>query len=270
MNEFQKRYKSFDNRKLLKIIEEAENYQPTAVEAAILELSKREIGDEEKQSVKGEILERKTKIEQRQKQVKIVENKTKEIGTELFETISLIQKERQTIDRKIKLIVIVFGLLAIYQIFKKFGMLQFMFVDNLAEWDFSLVIYFLPMILLPIGVFLFWKRNKIGWILMSAFFVYNIVNAIGMFFLTWEWNSEKGFTNDFSTGDYQIEFQEFESLFPQPNPIVYVLIIAIFGATLWVFSKEDLRNEFQIDIKSALITVGVSILITSILMGLIL
>lgn len=34
MNEFAEKYKSFDNRKLLRIIEEADKYQPLAVVAA--------------------------------------------------------------------------------------------------------------------------------------------------------------------------------------------------------------------------------------------
>ncbi len=268
MNEFQERFKNFDNRKLLKILEDADSYQPIAIEAAKLELSKRQVNEDEIQSVRDEIFDKKTKIEKRQEQVKKIENKAKSIGTELFETVNPIQKEPQTIDRKVNLIVIVFGLLAIYQIFKEFELIKFMFTDSLAEWDFRMVLYFAPLILLLISVSLFWKRNKIGWILISAFFVYNIVNTLGMFFLTREWNDGE-FTNDYSTEDLQIKFQEIESLFPQPNLIVYLIIIAIFGAALWVINKEDIRNEFQIDVKSSLITIGISILITATIMGLI-
>jgi hypothetical protein len=269
MNEYQERFKNFDIRKLLKIIEDAENYQSIAVEAAKLELSNRNVSDEEVQSIKDEFKDRQTKVDKRKRQIRKAENKAKAISTELLKTVSPIQKEPQTIDRKINLIVIVFGLLATYQIFKEFGMIQFMFTNSFAEWDFSMVLYFLPMIILPIAVFLFWKRNKIGWILMGAFFVYNIVNAIRMFFLNWEWNKEDEYTNDYSSGDLQIEFQKIESLFPQPNPIVYLIIVAIFGAPLWVIFKEDLRNEFEINVKSGLLTIGISALITITIMGLI-
>lgn len=269
MNEFQERFKNFDNLKLLKIIEDAENHQLIAVEAAKLELSNRNVSDEEVQTIKDEFKARQAKVDKRKGQIRKVENKAKAIGTELFETVRPIQKEPQTIDRKINLIVIVFGLLATYQIFKEFGMIQFMFTDSLAEWDFSMVLYFLPMIILPIAVFLFWKRNKIGWILMGAFFVYNIVNAIGMFFLTWEWSKEYEYTNDYSSGDLQIEFLEREGLFPQPNPIVYLIILVLFGATLWTIFKEDLRNKFKVDVKSGLITIGISVLITLTIKGLI-
>jgi hypothetical protein len=46
MNDFQRRFKNYDNQQLLKIIEDAENYEPAAVEAAKLELSKRDVSQE--------------------------------------------------------------------------------------------------------------------------------------------------------------------------------------------------------------------------------
>lgn len=266
MNEYQERYRTVDNEKLFKIIEEAEKYHPAAVEAAQLELSKRKISEEEIQSIKTKYSKNKSKIEERQKQIKIVENKAKTFGTEFIETISPIQKEPQTAKRKINLIVIIFGLLAIFQLFKEFGMFQFMLTSDHAEWSFSMILYFLPVILLPIGVFLFWKRNKIGWILMSVFFVYNIVSAIGTFFIVWEWNKNI-YPTDSSVGDFEIDFQGFEDLFPQPNPIVYVAIVIIFSAILWAVNQLDIRKDFKIDKKSAIITIGLSIAISSLIFG---
>lgn len=266
MNEFQERYKSFDNRKLLKILEEPESYQPLAIEAAKLELSKREVSEDETQSVKDEINDRKVKVEKRQEQIKKVESKVKSIGTEFFETVSPIQEESQTIDRKINLIVIVFGFLSIYQFFQEFGVIRYLFTDNLAEWALDMIFYIIPLIGLPVAVFLFWKRNKIGWILMSAFFVYTIVNAIGLFLLTWNWSQQEKYTSDYSTDNNLIEVLD-HLLLPQRNPIEYVLVALVFGATLWVITKEDVRSEFKVDVKSSLLTIGVSFLITFIFMS---
>ena len=63
MNEFQERFKNFDNRKLLKILEDAGNYNSIAVEAAKLELTKRNISDEDIHSIKDEIKEKQDKNE---------------------------------------------------------------------------------------------------------------------------------------------------------------------------------------------------------------
>ena len=63
MNEFQERFKNFDNRKLLKNLEDAGNYNSIAVEAAKLELTKRNISDEDIHSIKDEIKEKQDKNE---------------------------------------------------------------------------------------------------------------------------------------------------------------------------------------------------------------
>ena len=63
MNEFQERFKNFDNRKLLKNLEDAGNYNSIAVEAANLELTKRNISDEDIHSIKDEIKEKQDKNE---------------------------------------------------------------------------------------------------------------------------------------------------------------------------------------------------------------
>lgn len=242
MNEFQKRYVSFDVQQLVKIIEDADNYNPIAVEAAKLELSKREISAEEIQSIKDNISDKKAKSEERQQQVKQLENKAKNAGATLLDSLSPIQKTPQTLDRKINLISIIFGLLAIYHIIEEYGMLKFMITDSYAKWDFSMVIYFLPVIFLSVGIFNFWKRNKIGWFLLSIHFTYNIAIGIGMFLLTRKWQNE--------------------ILIPQPNPLIYLCTAAFFGLLLWIFCKADIRNEYRVDSKSAIITIVATAILT--------
>jgi hypothetical protein len=239
-----------------------------AVEAARLELSKRTIGEDEIQSIKDEISQKTIKIEERHKQVKRLEDKAKAIRTEIYKTVSPIQKEPQTIDRKINLIVIVFALLAVYQLFREFGMIKFMFTDSLAKWDFSMLLYFIPIIILPIGVFQFWRRLRVGWILMSIVLIYHTFNALAVFLLTWKWNKEQ-YTNEYSTGEFQIKLREIDNLFSQPNPIIYFLVVIFYGGTLWVLNSKDIRAVYKIDDKARLFTIGgMTILTLLILFGL--
>ena len=58
MNDFQRRFKNYDNQQLLKIIEDVENYEPAAVEAAKLELSKRDVSQEEIQAASKALQEK--------------------------------------------------------------------------------------------------------------------------------------------------------------------------------------------------------------------
>jgi DNA-binding transcriptional MerR regulator len=256
MNDFQRRFKNYDNQQLLKIIEDAENYEPAAVEAAKLELSKRDVSQEEIQAASKALQEKRAKVEQTREQMKKAEQKAKSLGAEILETVNPIKKNPQNSDEKINLIAIVFGLIAIFQIVWIFGTPQLIAPS---------IIDVVPILLLPIAVFLFWKRNKIGWVLMTALFVYNIINSIGILFLSWGWFQ----TDEYSSQDIQIDFQEIDNLFPQPNPVIHLVIIILFGAALWVIGKVDLRREYQIDVESCLMTIGISALLTAIVMGLI-
>nr|HMU05461.1 hypothetical protein [Saprospiraceae bacterium] len=103
MNEFEEKFKSFDNRKLLKIVEEYEKYQKEAVDAAKLELSKRNLSEEEVQAVKDEFLEEKIKAVTKKEKFQKIETNAKNIGNEFFRTIHPIQAEHQSLYRKINL-----------------------------------------------------------------------------------------------------------------------------------------------------------------------
>ena len=146
MNEFEEKFKSFDNRKLLKIVEESAKYQEIAVDAAKIELSKRKLSEDEVQAIKDEFLEEKIKAETRKEKFQKIENNAKYFGTEFFKTIHPLQNEHQSLHRKVNLIVIIFGALAIYQIFKERNMFVAILSYDLSELDFSMPIYFFPII----------------------------------------------------------------------------------------------------------------------------
>jgi len=172
MNEFQKRYENYANKDLLKIIEESDYYQPLAVEAAQKELSKREISDLEIESVKQEIFKNKSFVEEKQKRTRNYENKAKSLGIEILETLNPIQNKSLTIDRKINLLVIVFGLTAMYLIFEGLGTFKYLFSTNFTMDNLIIIGHILPGLILLISVFLFWNRRTFGWILLSASFLY--------------------------------------------------------------------------------------------------
>jgi len=239
MNEFEERYVSFSTHKLLKIVENAKQYQVIAVEAAKAELSTREISEEDIRSFKNEMLTQKNKAIDRQRQINEIEFKAKDVGNELLQSLNPVRSEPQTIDERIKLIAIVCGLVAVYQLYQGFDLLRFMFVDSGASWGIDLFFYILPTIVLPLGVFFFWRRNKAGWILLIGLMVYYLSSAIG--WLLYYWIDE----NDF--------------VFTIINPIAELLYIIFFGLIIYVFLRTDMRDVFLVDKTTAMVTIGVTI-----------
>jgi len=111
-----------------------------------------------------------------------------------------------------------------------------------------MVLYFLPLILIPTASILFWLRKKCGWILLSYYLCFSAVNSISLIIMTW---------NMKPTGNAALD-----SLFPVTSPIVYIMTSLFFIGTLWVIKKQDLRETFQIDKKTMIGTIAISVAIS--------
>jgi hypothetical protein len=98
-----------------------------------------------------------------------VETKVKILGTSAFNTINPIQKSAPTAEKLIRLITIVFGLIAIFKWYIQFGIAKFMLTESSVGWDLSILEYFLSLILLPVATIVF------GCILICECFGYHVI-----------------------------------------------------------------------------------------------
>lgn len=245
MNQFYERYKAFSNSDLLRVIENQSDYQPEAVEAAKTEIDQRNLSDQEMTEAKSELeTERQKQNEKRAE----VEQKVKTIGTSIFDTINPIQKSAPTAEKLIRIITIVFGLISVVKWFNEFGLVKFMLTDDAGGWDLSMIEYFLPLILLPAAVILFWLRKKSGWILMAAYLTYSTISVFGLIIMTW--NMEP------------LGVPALDSLFPQTSPTTQILTTLFFGGTLWVLTKKELKGNYDINRQTTIATIGVSAVLT--------
>lgn len=245
MTEFTELYKRLSNSELLKIIAESEKYNPIAIETAKKEIDSRNLSVQELNEVNINLNKQEEKkkndIEKRKRQ----EEKIKKTASTLFDTINPIQNGIQTPEKIIRLTTLIFTGVAVYRIFNEFGMLKYMFTRRFGKWDLSLVEYFFPLILLPIAVFLFWKRKKIGWTLLSIYLTYSSITAIGLFFI----NLERYLTGSPSL----IHFR------PTTPPITYIMALIFFSATLWMICKKEVRIVYNIKAKTMFLIIGLTI-----------
>jgi hypothetical protein len=108
--------------------------------------------------------------------------------------------------------------------------------------------YFLPLVLLPIAIILFWLRKKSGWILLSAYLTYSAIGAIGLVIMTW--NMEP------------IGVPALDRLFPQTSPTTQILTALFFVGNLWVLTKKDIKEEYNINRQTSFATIGISAVLT--------
>jgi hypothetical protein len=244
-NNFRALYKTWTNDKLLDIIDNQHEYQPSAVEAARHELDSRQLSVEQLDAAKTTQTERQKQKEGKQRRAKEVDNKIKSIGLSLADILNPIQKEGDNTDKIIKLVSLFLGGLFLYRIYTEFGLLKFMFTDSSAKWDFTMVFYFLPLIILPTAGLLMWLRKTFGWTLTTFFFSYTAVGAIPLFLLT---------LNRHPTGN-----EALDTLFPVVSPLVHVGTFILFGSATWVMTKDNIRDVYKVDKQAMTISIGLGV-----------
>lgn len=169
MTDFTEKFTTYSNTDLLKIIDSPDYYQPLAVETAKTIFASRQLNNKDIEIAKAELDALKQEKEATEKKKINLENKAKSIASFVLSTVNPIQTETSNSDKIIKTITIAFGGLFLFQLYKEFGMISFMFTDSGAKWDFSMVLYFLPLLIVPTATILFFKRKKIGWTLLAIF-----------------------------------------------------------------------------------------------------
>lgn len=239
---FRDLYKTWTTDKLLDIIDNPDEYQPLAVEAARHELDSRQLSVEQLDSAKNIQTERQRQKDDKQRKTKEADDKIKSIGLSLADTLNPILKEGDNTDKIIKLISIFLGGLFLYRLYSEFGMLKFMLTDSSARWDFSMVLYFLPLIILPTAGLLMWLRKPFGWTLTTFFFSFTAVGAIPLFLSAF---------GRYSTGN-----ETLDTLFSVESPSVHVGTFILFGAATWAMTKDNIREVYNVDKQTMIISIG--------------
>jgi hypothetical protein len=213
-----------------------------AVEAARHELYSRQLCVEQIYAAKTTQTERQKQKEDKQRRTKGVDDKIKSNGLSLADTLNPIQREGDNTDKIIKLVSLFLGGLFLYRLYAEFELLKFMLTDSSAKWDFTMVLYFLPLVILPTAGLLMWLRKTFGWKLTTFFFSYTAVGAIPLFLST---------LSRHSTGN-----EAFDTLFPVGSPLVHVGRVFLFGAATWVMTRDNIREIYNVDKQAMIISIG--------------
>lgn len=247
-NDFSEFYKSISNTELLSILDNSGGYQPLAVEAAKKELFKRQLNETEIKEARKPIIAKQIQKEKQREKVKAFENKVKITGYTLIDTLNPIQTGIPSTEKTIRLIVIVFGGLFLYQFIKDFKT-HVIYIKDIPSFPFDSILYLAPLILLPIAVLTFWKRIRIGWFLLAIFITFSTIDVLWVliqYFLL-------GPPSDNSI---------LGTLFPQPPISTLIIRLIFFGGTIYAICKQNIRNEFSISENKMLATIIITGVLT--------
>lgn len=252
MNDFTERYKEYSNLVLLKIIDNPEGYQPSAVVAAQEVLDSRQLSNEEMETAKTELAAFNRQKETQDQKKKELENKVKDIGASVFSAVNPIQTDRPSTDRLIKIVCIVFGAIFLIQLYKDWPLISFMFTDGDAKWDLSMVLYFSTLIIVPVATFLFLKRKKLGWTLFAILLTYSTISTLGIFIMILKLQPSG--------------IGALDKLFPPMSPMTHFVVFVFFAAMLLTICKKEIRDAYAVGKKHMFLIIGI-IGVISMLLG---
>lgn len=233
MNKFEERYKEYDLIELLRILNQVENYQVEAVEAAKKELNSRNISEIEK--------------EEAFKQIDIKKNShpIKKIASAKFKEFNDIVISKKSSNKKLlKSLIISFLAITLGSLIIEWDFLYFMFFSQSAEWDFSVIISLFPITFLIVGSIGLLYRKSFGWNLLVLFSANSVVNNLIFFFNSIFYVNENDFFNSF------IEL---------PPSASYLIRLLIYGFALFGLTKQVIRRFYSVQKKTMYFMLGIGV-----------
>jgi len=250
-NNFSEYYKTISDTELLTILENSIDYQPLAIEAAKKEFADRQLSETQIQEARQRLVAKQAQKEKEREKVKAVETKIKTVGHTFIETINPIQSGIPSTEKAIRLIVIVFGGIFLYQFFSDFQT-HLAYLKDLPRFPFESSLYLFPLILLPIATYTFWRRKTFGWTLLTIFITFSAVGIMWLLFQTLTWKPSG--------------FGGLDNLFPRPSPTSYIIQFLFLVSSLYVLCKANIREVFSVSQERMGATIGITGVVTFFLM----
>lgn len=244
MNNFQEIFKTKSTRKLLEIVDSADDYSTEAVDAAKVEMAMRtDIEEAQKQ-----LAELKENAERRAAQTERIETAFEEKVKSLIRLLNPFHPEIVGGARRLKMLVLFFGGISIYKFIREAPYFLFVWRDQSASFDMASVYFLFPIVVLPIGTYLLFKRRKTGWGILYA---WSIANCLSAFVSAWYiWGYEP-------SGNPM-----FDGIFPQSSSGQLTIGGIIAGGIVVAFLNKAVRNQLGVCRKTMIIWTVMGVLMS--------
>ena len=175
------RFATLSDRKLIETIDHPEDCEPAAVEAARIELSRRGLSEEEILVIRAEISQKDRVRHEAKAKLDRLSADAKATVEQVHRTFVLPSDEApsEIRQRNFMLFAIAAKWLSVAP--------RYLDLSWLLEggYDGSTIDYFLPLLLLPVALYLIWRRRRAGWFQGAAVTTYSIVGAFILAVMDW-------------------------------------------------------------------------------------
>jgi hypothetical protein len=246
-NPFAEYYKTITDSALLAILDNPQDYQASAIDAAKAELESRQLSESAILEARQPLLEKEQAQAAEREKRKMMEEKLKAAGTSLFDSINPMEQGIPTTDKMIRRIVIVLGVLYLYELISNFSM-HLSNLKDLPEHPFELGLYFVLLLILPVALIFFWKRKPIGWILLAIYLVFSLVATLWFFFFVFKIQSST--------------ILQMRDLIPESSLLTHLFQLLLFSGAIYILTKKEMRETYLISTDRAAAIVIISGLVS--------
>jgi hypothetical protein len=239
-NAFASQYKNYTNNELLDIIHSKEDYQPAAIEAANAELASRGYNVDELEQINAEWLA--LHLQKLERESNTLEKRIKTSTNEIVKKANPLNKTG--LDKEIALVIFSSAFLLIYELIGSFS--ELWFVIKHFSFNAISVLTLIPFIFVPIGLYYFNKRDRLGWIILNCWFVYTCISILPLI-------------------NYSLQGTSFFIFKPPSIPSLLVTGL-IYCCLLYATNRTIIKEEFRISSGFQSRTLTLSAIITIILL----
>lgn len=235
MADFHSIFKSSPTTKLIQVTEAPEEYSVEALKAAKLELAARDDVEE----ALAELIQQQEKDALRKSKAIKVESAIGQKLKSFWALINPLQSEKATGERRLKWLLIFFGGIAIYQMIKEIPFVYYSIRYESEYLDFAFAYNVLPMLILPIGTILLYKRNKTGWAILYAWSIVNFLSAlVGAYYM---WNYQP------------IRIPMMDDLIPRPSSIYLIIGAIAVSGIIFALLHPQVRKLTHVDKRTLIV-----------------
>lgn len=249
MTEFEILYDNYSNAELLYIIQNPSKYQSLAVQAAKKIIANRNLSENEIVAAQAELHKKATQKKQEETQKKDFENRLKEQILSFFQSFNPIQSEEIPTLILVRNLSVVFCSIIFLRIITQFSIITSL-IKN-PEWDFSVFLFFLPFILVPLGTLHFYLQKRLGWTLLMIFLTSTTLENLDILRLS--------INNSFFFNE------AIDKLFKSNKQVIHLTLVLFYLGLVWTLLKPTLRSFFSVDKGFALRTIALTIVVKVVL-----
>jgi len=242
---FSEYYKTISDSELLFILENKNDYQQAAIEAAERELERRQLSPTELENLKKDLAQKKFDQEEKKQKQHAVQQTVREKLSSVLESLNPVHAELPTAEKTIRLIIVIWAFLALYQLVADYR-IEMDWIKGFPSRPFIYSILLFPYIMLPLSIYHLWRRTSLGWTLFAIYITYLSLTELASFYLAITWKPSG--------------IRWVDEVYHPSLPKIVLRLVFVAG-TFYVMCTQKIRDYFLITKNKMFLTVGITVFI---------